>query len=127
MKTIAREKFSMTCAVRFSPALYNKLQVMAVNQGKTMSTVVRDIVIESLDRLQRERELEEAARVGMEQRQTKPLSCTGMDGQPVRAGIHVLAQVSPTLKKTVRLAAEDAGVSVSEWLRRLIVKELGCG
>ena len=131
MKTITREKFSMTCAVRFSPQLHNKLQVMAVNQGKSMSTVVREIVIENLDRLRRERELEEAAHKGallsLEQRQTKPLSCTGMDGQPVRPGIHVLAQVSPTLKKTVRLAAEDAGVSVSEWLRRLIVKELGCG
>jgi len=59
--------------------------------------------------------------------QVKRRSGTGMDGHPVKPGINVLAQVSPTLKEKVRIAAEDAGVSVSEWLRRLIVKELECG
>ena len=59
------------------------------------------------------------------QPQTLPSKATGMNGHPVRPGIHVLAQVSPDLKTAVKRAAEDAGVSVSEWLRRLIVKELG--
>jgi len=50
-----------------------------------------------------------------------------MNGQPVKPGIAVMAQVSPPLKEMVRRAADDAGVSVSEWLRILIVEELKCG
>jgi len=61
------------------------------------------------------------------QTQTPRLQATGMNGQPVKPGIAVLAQVSPTLKEKVRRAADGAGVSVSEWLRILIVKELECG
>mgnify|MGYP003631838612 CR=1 FL=1 len=47
-----------------------------------------------------------------------------MDGLPVRPGIAVMAQVSPRLKHQVKRAADQESVSVSEWLRRLIVKEL---
>ena len=61
------------------------------------------------------------------QTQTPRLKATGMDGLPVRSGIAVMAQVSPPLKEMVRRAADDAGVSVSEWLRILIVEELKCG
>ena len=61
------------------------------------------------------------------QPQVKRRSGTGMDGAVIKPGINVLAQVSPALKEKVRRAAEDAGISVSEWLRRAIVKELECG
>ena len=61
------------------------------------------------------------------QTQTPRLQATGMNGQPVKPGIAVMAQVSPPLKEMVRRAADDAGVSVSEWLRILIVEELKCG
>jgi len=61
------------------------------------------------------------------QPQISPLECTGMNGQPVKPGIAVMAQVSPSLKEMVKRAADDAGVSVSEWLRILIVEELKCG
>ena len=47
-----------------------------------------------------------------------------MNGQPVRPGTHVLAQVSPDLKENVKQAAIRQSCSVSEWIRRLIVKEL---
>lgn len=63
----------------------------------------------------------------MKQPQVKRFTATGMDGQPVRPGVAVMAQVSPDLKELARRAADDAGCSVSEWLRRLIVKELECG
>ena len=58
------------------------------------------------------------------QPQVKRRSGTGMDGAVIKPGINVLAQVSPALKEKVRRAAEDAGISVSEWLRRVIAKEL---
>ena len=61
------------------------------------------------------------------QPQVKRRSATGMDGAVIKPGINVLAQVSPALKEKVRRAAEDAGISVSEWLRRVIAKELECG
>ena len=57
----------------------------------------------------------------------KPHTGTGLDGGPSDPGIAVMAQVSPPLKEMVRRAADDAGVSVSEWLRILIVEELKCG
>jgi hypothetical protein len=60
----------------------------------------------------------------MKQPQVKRFTATGMNGQPVRPGVVVMAQVSPDLKGLARRAATDAGCSVSEWLRRLIVKEL---
>ena len=60
----------------------------------------------------------------MKQLQAKRLQGTGMDGLPVRAGIAVMAQVSPALRDKVRLTAKQDGVSVSEWLRKIIVKEL---
>ena len=63
----------------------------------------------------------------MKQTQIKRFTATGMDGLPVRAGVAVMAQVSPDLKARARRAADDAGCSVSEWMRRLIVKELECG
>ena len=50
-----------------------------------------------------------------------------MEGQCVVPGVHVMAQVSADLKDRVKRASKDAGLSVSEWLRIIIVKELECG
>ena len=63
----------------------------------------------------------------MKQPQVKRFTATGMNGQPVRPGVAVMAQVSLDVKEQARRAALDAGCSVSEWLRRLIVKELAEG
>ena len=63
----------------------------------------------------------------MKQPQVKRFTATGMKGQPVRPGVAVMAQVSLDVKEQARRAALDAGCSVSEWLRRLIVKELAKG
>ena len=59
--------------------------------------------------------------------QTPKFEKTGMEGQCVVPGVHVMAQVSADLKDRVKRASKDAGLSVSEWLRIIIVKELECG
>ena len=57
----------------------------------------------------------------------KPHTGTGLDGGPSDPGIAIPVPVSERFKAKVAEAAHEAGLSMAEWVRRLIEEKLKCG
>ena len=61
------------------------------------------------------------------QLRVNPRTRTGLDGGPSDPGIAIPVPVSERFKAKVARAAHEAGLSMAEWVRRLIEEKLRCG